>query len=372
MQSHLGTARPRRPLARGVFCAAALACAAAAAQPPAPGRAGDGNADRAMLQLRVVGGLAGVNQYTHLEAPFWSRDLARLSGGRYGADIVPFDRAGVPGGQMLRLLSQGVVPFGTVLLSSLTVPYPQYTAVDLPGLNPNMATLRASLAAFRPYLEKALREEQGIEPLAIYVYPAQVLFCTRPLAGLDDLRGRRVRVSSASQGDFFAALGAKPLVVPFAQIVRHMEAGSSDCAVTGTMSGNTIGLDKLTTTLYPLPVNWGLAIFGANSAAWQALPPDLRTLLHAELPKLESAIWRSAEQETAQGIACNVGADSCTTGRRGHMKLAPVSAQDEERSKAVFAAEVLPHWLRRCGARCADIWNETIGRARGVAAPRLP
>lgn len=351
-----------------VWCVAVVGfvlCCAAWAQTAAPGKA-------PVVQLRVVGGLAGVNQYTQLEAPFWSRDLARMSDGRYSADIVPFDRAGVPGSQMLRLLQQGVVPFGTVLLSSLSVQFPQFTAVDLPGLNPNMATLRSTLAAFRPYLEHALREEQEIEPLAIYVYPAQVLFCTKPLHGLTDLRGRRVRVSSAAQGDFFTALGAKPLVVPFAQLVRHMESGASDCAVTGTMSGNTIGLDKVTTALYPLPVTWGLAVFGANRTAWQALPQDLRTLLHRELPKLEAAIWHSAEQETAQGVACNIGAGSCTTGRRGHMKLVPVSAPDEERSKAVFAAAVLPHWLERCGPDCAGIWNRTIGRARGIPAPQQP
>src|SRR5690606_38448186 len=123
--------------------------------------------DPAPFKMRVVGGLAGITQYTQLEAPFWTRDLARLSGGRFTAEIVPFDRAGVPGSEMLRLLRLGVVPFGTVLLSSLSAQHPYYTAADLPGLNPDMATLRARLAALRPGLEQALRSEQGIEPLAL-------------------------------------------------------------------------------------------------------------------------------------------------------------------------------------------------------------
>ena len=88
------------------------------------------------------------------EEPFWTRELARLSGGKFDADIVPFDRAGVPAGDMLRLIQLGVVPFGTTQMSSLSAPFPQYTAADLAGLNPDMASLKKNVAAFRPYLEK--------------------------------------------------------------------------------------------------------------------------------------------------------------------------------------------------------------------------
>lgn len=326
----------------------------------------------APFKLRVVGGLAGVTQYTQLEAPFWTRDLPRLSQGRFSADVVPFDRAGVPGMEMLRLLQLGVVPFGTVLMSSLSAQFPQYTAVDLPGLNPDFAALRTSLQAFRPYLDQALREEHGIETLAIYVYPAQVVFCKQALSGLADLRGRKVRVSSAAQGDFMAALGAKPLLTPFSEMVKSIKAGASECAVTGTMSGNILGLHMHTTHLYPMPITWGLAIFGANRAAWQALPQELRTLLQAELPKLETAVWLSAEQDTAQGVACNTGSAQCTTGRRGEMALVPVRAPDEARRREIFDTVVLPRWISRCGASCADIWRRTIGPARGIAAPAAP
>jgi hypothetical protein len=37
-------------------------------------------------------------------------------------------------------------------MSLLSAQYPQYSAPDLAGLNPTMANLRQSVAAFRPYL----------------------------------------------------------------------------------------------------------------------------------------------------------------------------------------------------------------------------
>ena len=329
-------------------------------------------AEPPQYQFRVVGGLAGVSQYTQWEEPFWSRELPRMSGGRFQADIVPFDRAGVPRDDMLRLLQLGVVPFGTVLMGSMTANYPQYTAPDLAGLNPDSSSLKLSVAAFRPFLEKSLREQHGVQLLALYVYPAQVVFCKKPFAALADLSGRRVRVSSAAQADFVGALGATPVHTAFAQIVSSVQAGSIDCAITGTLSGNGLGLQAVTSHMHAMPLNWGVALFAANLSAWEALPADLRTLLRKELPPLEAAIWEESERDTAQGIACNTGQSACTKGVKGNMVLVPMSAQDERKRQDIFVSTVLPRWLQRCGPRCAEIWNQTIGLARGLPAPDKP
>lgn len=331
-------------------------------QPPAP----------APYKLRVVGGLAGLSQFTNREEPFWTQELARKSGGKFSADIVPFDRAGIPSAEMLHLLQLGVVPFGTVLLSSLGVQYLQYTAPDLAGLNPDIASLKVSLAAFRPYLEKSLREQHGVEVLAVYTYPAQVLFCKNSLAALTDLVGRRVRVSSAGQADFVSALGAVPVITGFGQLVASFQNGNVECAITGTMSGNALGLHTMSSHLYAMPLTWGLAIFGANRAAWDATPPDLRALLRRELPKLEAAIWEESARDTGEGIACNTGQAACKSGRKGAMVLVPVSAQDERKRQEIFTSHVLPRWLKRCGVRCDEIWSQTVGSARKIALPARP
>ena len=320
-------------------------------------------------KLRVVGGLAGLNQYTRNEEPFWTKVLPRLSAGKYGADIVPFDRAGVPGPEMLRLIQLGVVPFGTALLSNISSQYPEYAAPDLAGLNPDIATLKKTVAAFRPYLEKVLRDRHGVEMLAIYTYPAQVVFCNKPLTSLADLAGRRVRIASATQSDFVAALGGIPVLLGFAQILPNIASGNTDCAITGSMSGNTLGLHEVTTHVHRLPFSWGLAIFGANQAAWTDLPGDLRALLAHEIPKLETAIGLESERETTEGFACNRGHLSCSVGRKGKLIEVAVSAQDERLRREILMSTVLPRWIQRCNNLCSDVWNQTIGNALGILVP---
>jgi TRAP-type C4-dicarboxylate transport system substrate-binding protein len=343
----------------GACVACLVQWAPCAAQTPAP----------AAQHLRIVGGLGALHQYTRHEEPFWSRELARLSGGRATAEIVPFDRAGIRGQEMLRLVQLGVVPFGTSLLNLSAVHDAEFGAPDLAGLNPDLATLRRNVGAFRPYLDKVLRERYGSELLALYAYPAQVTFCAKPLGSLADLAGRRVRVSSATQSDWVVALGAIPVQTALAEIVANVRSGNIDCAITGTMSGNTIGLHEVTSHVHTAPVNWGLAAFVANGAAWNALPMDLQGLLRRELPKLEQAIWSEAENDTKEGIACNVGAPACSDGRKGRMTEVRESAADTRKGREILVKTVLPGWLKRCGPQCAQVWNQTLGPTSGVDLP---
>ena len=320
-------------------------------------------------RLRIVGGLGALNQYTRHEVPFWTQELPRLSGGRYSAEIVPFDRAGIRGQETLSLVKLGVVPFATVLLSAIAAKDPELAAPDLAGLNPDMKALRRSVAVFRPYLESLLRERYGVDLLAVYVYPAQMTFCKAPLAGLSALAGRRVRTSSPTQADFVEALGGVPVSTGFSEILPQIKAGHLDCAITGSMSGHTVGLHDLTSHLQTTAITWGLSVFVANGATWAALPADLRALLKRELPRVEQAVWLESEQETGAGVACSTGTAACASGAPGRMVAVAETAADRARLREIVQQVVLPRWAQRCGAGCASAWSRTLGPVTGLSLP---
>ena len=263
------------------------------------------------------------------------------------------------------MIQLGVVPFGTAVLSFVTAKYAEFGAPDMPGLNPDIASLKQSVNAFCPYLVKSMRERHGVEVLAVYTYPAQIVFCKNPVAGLQDLANRRIRVSSVTQSDFVTSLGGTPVLTGFSQILSSMTSGSIDCAITAAMSGNKLGLHDVTNFQYTLPINWGLAMFAANSGAWAALNPELKSLLTRELPKLEAAIWEESERETRDGVACNTGAASCAGGKKGNMTEVKPSAADERLRKKLLV-DVLQRWQQRCTERCVDVWNQTIGKVPGA------
>jgi TRAP-type C4-dicarboxylate transport system substrate-binding protein len=321
------------------------------------------------IRIKVVGGLADVSQYVRFEEPFWQRRVTGLTGGRLSAEIVPFDRSGIRAGEMLRLLRLGVVPFGTAILAVVAAEEPEFNAVDLPALSPDIATLRRTVDAFRPRLQALLRERYGVELLGVYTYPAQVMFCNRAFAGLGDLAGRRIRTSSVGQSELMEALGAVPVLTPFAELTTAFRTGQVECAITGTTSAQAIGLPQFATHVHAMAISWGISVFGANLGAWSALPEEVRGAVRAGVRELEAEIWQAAGQETREGLACNAGLPECLPAtRRGMMTLVPVSAADEASRTRLLAATVLPRWIGRCGQDCVAAWNTHLAPLVGVPA----
>jgi TRAP-type C4-dicarboxylate transport system substrate-binding protein len=320
------------------------------------------------IHLKIVGGLAAVSQYTKYEAPFWLRDVPRLTDGRVVADIHPFDQSGLSGQEALQLMRLGVVPFGTALLAVVAGDEPELNAVDLPLLNPDMASLRLTVGRYRAHLRQLLQRKYGIRLLGIYAYPAQVLFCATLFESPRDLAGRKVRTSSVGQSEMMRALGAIPVQIPFPDVVNAIRNHVADCAITGTKSGNEIGLAEVTSYIYPMAISWGLSFFGANEAAWDELPPDISATLEAGIRSLEQDIWDAADRETANGLACDIGSPSCVDGKRFHMNLVPVTSEDDALRSRLLSGTILPRWLRRCGADCVTAWNDAMGDALAAQA----
>lgn len=346
-------------LLRALALAAAVLPAASVAQtaPPQP------------IALKIVGGLAGVSQFVNFEEPFWRDDVPRLTGGRVQPEIVANDRAGIRSQEMLPLIRLGVVPFGTALLAVISTEDPEFNAIDLPAQNPTMAELRRTMTRFRPFLERQLSERYGVRLLAIYTYPAQVVWCNRPFSSLADLRGRRVRTSSVGQADLIAALGGTAVVTAFNEIVPGMRSGVVECAITGTLSGMEIGLHEVTTHVHATAINWGVSIFAANEQAWEALPEDIRTILATNIAELERRVWDGAERETGLGLACASGQPACDRPRRGNLTVVRPTAAEEAGRVSLLTGAVLPRWIDRCGPVCAEVWNETLAAEFGIRVP---
>ncbi len=324
--------------------------------------------DAEPMRIKVVGGLGSLNQYTRHEAPFWTQRVPELTGGALQAEIAPFDRSGIRGQEMLQLMRLGVVPFGTVLLGLAASEEPELNALDLPLLSPDLAALRRSAALLQPQVAALLAERYDLELLGIYVYPAQVVFCLSGFASLADLAGRRIRTSTVAQSELMAGLGAIPVQTAFNELVGALRAGVVECAITGTLSGNTIGLHEVTTHLSPVAIAWGTGVFAANRTAWEALPEPVRAALRRGISQLQESIWDAADRETADGLACNAGRADCQGGRVGRMSIVSSSTEDEARRRRLLAEIVVPGWVRRCGQSCAQSWNRYMAPSTGITA----
>ncbi|MFJ1298682.1 TRAP transporter substrate-binding protein [Pseudomonadota bacterium AL_CKDN230030165-1A_HGKHYDSX7] len=344
-----------------VLIAAALAIGAASAAQAQ---------DLPKTQLKIVGGLSNLTAYNDYEKPFWTKTIPEQSKGQVTAEIKGFNEMGLKGPELMRLMSQGVIEFGTATLSYFASDNPINEAIDLAGLAPDVKTAREVTDAFEPVYARLYGEGANVKLLGISTYPAQVLFCNATITGLADIKGKKVRTSSRTTAEFVEALGGTSVTMAFGEVVPALQNKVVDCAITGSLSGYSAKWYEVSTHLYALPINWNQQIHAVNQKAWDKLDPKVRTFLQAQVKGLVDQIWEAAARQTQEGYDCNTGAAACTQAVKGKMVLVQPTDADRALLKKVLNDAVLPKWAARCSAQCVKDFNETIGTKIGLQAKK--
>lgn len=319
--------------------------------------------------VQVVGYLSNVPAYLQFEKPFWTETIPRLSGGRVTADIKSFDEMGLKGPEILRLMSNGVIEFGTATLSYFASDNPINEAVDLAGMAPSVQDERTIVDTFKPVYERRLLK-QGIKLLGIGTNAAQVIFCNSPIKGLAGLKGKKVRTSSRTQADFVEALGGSSVNMAFAEVVPALQTKVLDCAITGSLSGFTAKWYEVSSYLLELPINWNPILYAVNLKAWDKIDPKVQTFIQTNMSKMIDSIWDDAARQTQEGYDCNTGASACKAKVKGKMTLVVPTDADKKLLAKLTKDDVVPKWAKRCSADCVADFNETIGKKLGITASK--
>jgi len=330
-----------------------------------------GAQDLPKTHLKIVGGLSNLTAYNDYERPFWTQTVPELSKGQVTAEIKGFNELGLKGPELLRLMGQGVVPFGTATLAYFASDNPINEAIDLAGLAPDVATARKVTKAFEPVYARLYGSGGGnVKLLGISTYPAQVLFCNAPITGLADVKGKKVRTSSRTTAEFVEALGGTSVTMAFGEVVPALQNRVVDCAITGSLSGYSAKWYEVSTHLYALPINWNQQIHAVNQGVWDKLDPKVQAFVQNGVNQLVDQIWDAAARQTQEGYDCNTGAASCPYEVKGKMTLVEPGDADRALLKKVTDEAVLPKWAARCSAQCVQDFNETIGKELGKIAKK--
>ncbi|AWG33863.1 MULTISPECIES: TRAP transporter substrate-binding protein [Alcaligenes] len=325
--------------------------------------------DLPKTSLKVVGGLSNLTAYQNTEQPFWTKKVPELSGGQITADIKGFNDMGLKGPEIMRLIGQGVIPFGTATLAYFASDNSINEAIDLAGLAPDINVAKKLTDAFTPAYEQ-FYAKNNVKVLGFSTYPAQVLFCNGNFNGLSDLKGKKVRTSSRTQAEFVQALGGNSVTIPFGEVVPALQNGVVDCAITGSMSGYSAKWYEVSSKLYEMPINWNQQIHAANLGSWNKLDPKVQEFLASNIKAMTEEIWVAAAKETQEGYDCNTGADACTQPVKGKMTLVKPTDADRELLKKVMSETVVPKWAERSSADTVAAFNTSLSPILGFEAKK--
>lgn len=319
---------------------------------------------RAVTQLSPT-----LPQYTQIDVPLLRDAVSRDSAGRIGVNLRSYVEAGIQPSDALRLLRSGQFDLIAAPLASAAGDVPLLDGFDLPGAHRLMHDVRRSARALTPAANREL-DRFGLQLVATSPLPAQVFFCRRPIAGVDDLRQLKVRIAGPAQTRFVEAIGAQPVAISIGEVYSALERGTVDCAISGAGIANAQRWNEVTTHMYTLISSYAVMGYLTNQKWWNGLEASARAVLSTALARVEAAQWDIGQALNDDAIQCNIGnAGGCKV--FSLLRIRPLqwvqpTERDYVRVREIFARTVLPEWVERCGARCASDYNAAVAPISGV------
>lgn len=321
-------------------------------------------------QFKVIGTWGNLSSWQNVEAPFWNDKISAATGGKISADALPITEAGLKGTEVMRLLNLGVFEIAHGLGSYVASENPAIEGADLSSIASDFDTMQAVAEAYEPVMDEVFRDTYGATIVSLHPWPASMIYCRDEITNIADLEGRKVRVHSATLGDFVEGAGGVTVTLPFAEVVPALEKGVADCAITDPVSAFKASWHEVINHVFALPVGYSITFTAVNAKLWDGLDETTRQTMQAAFDEMEADGWQIARDQQDMGVGCLTNTvDQCTLGEPGTATLHVPTEADTATRQAILDEFVLKRWADRCDAECVSTWNATAGVAAGLTVP---
>ena len=234
----------------------------------------------------------------------------------------------------------------------------EFEVLDLPFITPDIESFRAVAngAVGQNMLSKL--EVRGIKGLAFWDAGFRVISANRPLHGLADYKGLKIRINSSKIIEAqMRALGVIPQTLAFSEVYQALQTGVVDGAETvlsNVWTQKFYEVQKHVSLTHHTHQAYALV---ANKKFWDGLPPDIRSILEGAVS--DATIYANALGEVEEKEAMEkIKASGRTT------LYTPTKAEMDDLKKTM--APVHKAMESRLGK--ANI--EAVYKATGYAVPR--
>ena len=227
---------------------------------------------------------------------------------------------------------------------------PVAALATLPFLTNSVDEVHKVMTVVRPIAERDYGK-RAILVLGYYVYPPQVFWFRGNITSLDQVKGRKLRVSTAEQGDFLKRIGATPVQVTSAEVPAALERGIVDGVLTASAGGILAWKDLLKSS-YQLGVNYHVSYIVANAARFQKLPADMQAKLRALVNKNCTELSAELQRDDVE-LRQKFAADG----------MQMTAATDKDRAAAAALAKTTAdEWAKSRGPEAVD----SLAKARAL------
>jgi TRAP-type transport system periplasmic protein len=263
----------------------------------------------------------------------WADKLEKDSGGRITVKRFPGSQMG-PVQQHYDLARTGQADVAWFLHGATPGRFPLTEIIQLPYFagSAEIGTKTLNDPELRSkYLDA---EHKGVKVLLLLTHqPGNVHTTKKPIRTVDDMKGMRIRFSSATIRDFVAGLGATPVGVQATEQVEQLQKGTID----GTFidyGGAGIafkmgGVVKYSTEMYSYISSFGIVV---NEDFWNKLPPDLKELMTKSMTGVEKEVGEAWDALDVPGkkALMDGGGEAIKLSKEEDAKFRKIGAQVDE------------------------------------------
>ena len=319
-------------------------------------------------EFKVVGTWGHLTPWQKIESVYWREMLPEASGGKLSGQAIPITEAGLKGYEVIRLLKVNVFDFAHGLVGYVAKGNGLIEGADLAGMSQDFDTTRKIHKAYRETLDQTFQKTFGAKIVALHPWPPSLVYCVKPVSSVKDLKGKKIRVHSASLGDYVEGAGGTSVTMSFGEVLPALQKGVVDCAITDAMSAYRGKWHEVIKYVIPSKIAYSVSFTAVSTKLWAKLSDDTKKVMMDTFKTMEEMAWQVAIDDDKNGVNC-LTSGPCPVGDPGGANLVKIDAAGLAAHKDVLTNVVLKRWAERAGADNVKVWNATAGKAAGLVAP---
>jgi TRAP-type transport system periplasmic protein len=275
----------------------------------------------------------------------WTKEVEKATGGRVKFNSLPKAPAAPPG-------TFDAVRDGLVDLSYVTASYTPSRHIlplmaELPGAGDTAEVNSVAYSRIHwKHFHKA-GEYKGVKLLAVWTHGPGQMFTKKPVGGIDDIRGLKIRTGGGIAEAVANALGASAFVKPAPESYELLKSGVADGVFFPLESIVSFKLDTVLeqATLFPGGMYSSAFGFFINEDKWKKLSKQdqaaIEKLSYEYAARSNGKSWDTADQKGLEGL------------QKAGVKIvkadARLQAEVQKRS-----APIIDDWIKKASAKGVD------------------
>lgn len=286
----------------------------------------------------------------------FAEEVKKVTQGEVVIDVHSGGDLGMKGPELLASVRDGIVDMADLLMSQQVGEEPLMGLQGLPYLVRNADEQAVMGKVAGPYYAK-IAERNNQKFLYTVPWPGQGLYSKTPVVTQADLNGLKIRTVEKNGTDFFGALKASPIQMPWGEVIPALASGALDGVTTSSTSGVDGKFWEFTGFFNQM--NWQSApdVVSINLDVWNDLSAAHQQAIADAALRLQPGFLEVSQQEDRQAEALLTS--------KGLKITHPTAAFNDELSRA--ATPIWKTFIQQAGSDAQVVIKEYLSQTGRAA-----